>query len=61
MKTQLKSKTNWLGIAITAVSVFTLVSSEPWIQEYPRIVAGLGVFTGVLTVVIRQFTSERVR
>ena len=60
MKPQLKSKTVWLGMLITLLSILGLVAGEPWIQDYPQVVAVLGIITGVLTVIIRQFTTQPV-
>lgn len=60
-KPQLESKMNWLGVIVTIVSVLGLLQGEEWIQQYPQVVAGLGIAAGFLTVILRQFTVKPVR
>ena len=57
-KSRWASKTVWLGVAMTAVSVLGLMAGEGWIQEYPAVVSALGLVAGILTVLVRHFTSQ---
>lgn len=57
MKRFYESKTVWLGVATAALSILTFLQGEDWIKEYPQVVAGIGTVVGVLTIVVRYFTS----
>ena len=56
-KPPIRSKTVWLGVMMTVASVLGLLAGEQWIQDYPQVVSGLGLTAGILTVVIRQYTT----
>ena len=56
-KAALKSKTVWLGIATSVISILGIFAGQGWIQEYPQIVSGIGLTVGILTVVVRHFTT----
>ena len=51
------SKTLWLAIVTTILSVLTLVQGEAWIQEYPQVVGYIGIAIGLLGIVFRFLTS----
>jgi len=56
-KKPLASKTIWLGILTTLISILGLVGGEAWIQEYPQVVSGIGFVGGVLVLVLRWATT----
>ena len=53
MKSIFESKIIWLGLATLLLSILTFFQGEQWIQEYPKVVAGIGSAIGVLTIVLR--------
>lgn len=57
-KSRLASKTVWLGVAMTIVSVLGLLAGEEWIQAYPAVVSALGLVAGLLVVIVRHWTTE---
>ena len=57
-KLRRRSKTVWLGVGVTAVSVLGLVAGAEWMQAYPEAVAVLGMVVGVLGVVLRHYTDR---
>lgn len=59
-KPQVQSKMNWLGMIVTVISMLGLLQGEEWIQQYPQVVAALGIAAGILTVIFRQFTIRPV-
>ncbi|KKN88351.1 hypothetical protein LCGC14_0249140 [marine sediment metagenome] len=56
-KSRWQSKTVWLGIATSVLSILGIFAGEKWIMEYPQIASGIGLTIGILTVVVRHFTS----
>lgn len=56
-KKLLASKTIWLGILTTLISILGLIGGEAWIQEYPQVVSGIGFVGGVLVLVLRWVTT----
>ena len=57
-KSQLASKTNWLGIASVVAGVITYIAADPVLHPYPDAQAIMLVIVGVLGVIIRQLTSR---
>ena len=52
-----KSKTYWFGLLVFAVSLLQYVQGSEFIQQHPRITAGIGSVVGVLIVVLRFVTK----
>lgn len=58
MKKIYESKTVWFGTITSILSALTFFQGEAWVQEYPQLVAGIGVGVGLLTVVLRLVTNK---
>lgn len=57
-KSPLLSKSVWLGAAITAAGIVSLLQANPTIAEYPKATAVLAVIAGALSICIRFLTKE---
>jgi len=56
-KNPLKSKLNILGALQLAASLCALLGGSELIQQYPKAVAVIGGISGVVTIVLRFYTS----
>lgn len=52
------SKSVWLGVITTVVSLLTAAMGQEFIMQYPQVVAGIGMVVGFLTVVLRYLTDR---
>lgn len=52
------SKLLIIGFVVTLISALQVFEGATWIQEYPQLVAWLGVTIGVLTFLSRIFTGK---
>ena len=57
-KSRAESKTVWLGIVTALISILGLFAGQEWIQQYPEIVSYIGLAIGILTVIVRHYTTK---
>lgn len=57
-KSSASSKTVWLGIVTALISILGLFAGQEWIQQYPEIVSYIGLAIGILTVIVRHYTTR---
>jgi SNF family Na+-dependent transporter len=60
MKAFFDSKTNWVGIITFLISIVTYFQGLDWIQQNPKIVAMIGMVLGVLTIILRMLSTEKI-
>jgi hypothetical protein len=61
MKEFYESKTVWLGLMTSALSILTFLQGEAWIVEYPVAVSTIGTVVGLLTIALRYVTKVPMR
>lgn len=60
MKPFFMSKTNWVGIITFLISLATYFQGLDWIQTNPKLVAVIGMLLGVLTIILRMISAEKI-
>lgn len=55
------SQINWIGIVTTLIGVLGYLQADNLIAQYPRVVSGIGVAIGLLTLVMRYIDVQPVR
>jgi len=56
-----RSKTVWSGIAVSSLSVLSYLQGLDIIQNYPAVIAGIGVTIGIGMIVLRYLTNQPVQ
>lgn len=57
-KSRVESKAIWLGVLTALISLLGLIAGQEWIQQYPDIVSYIGLAIGILTVIVRHYTTR---
>ena len=53
-----ESKSIWLGLLTLMISIFSFLTNEEWIREYPKAVAIIGTIIGILTIILRYLAQN---
>lgn len=57
MKPIWQSKTFWLGLLGTIAGTLEYLGGSQFVQQYPQVAAGIMTVVGVLTIILRIFTT----